>query len=91
MFLFLSVGVVVCVCVYTVYVCMSVCVGVCVCACANVGQTLTCNLLSPDPEQRSTGEKRPIPHKRPSNDFPDSSCYQRNAAIVPHHSLLPYR
>ena len=84
---------------FNICVCVSMCTWRSVCAAlsrwlhryANIGKGLMCNLLSPDPEQRSAGKKRQIPLKRPSAQSPDGSHYQRNAAIIPHHSLLPHR
>lgn len=57
----------------------------------HAGQTLLCKSVSSDLKQRSIGEKWPLQGKRSGADFPDSSCYQGNGAIIPHHSLLPYQ
>ena len=56
----------------------------------NVMDTLICKSVPLDHEQRSTVQKWPFQDKWSSTDFPFASHHQRNAAIVPHHRLLPY-
>lgn len=52
---------------------------------------LMCKSVSPDPEQRSAGEVWPLQGKRSSADISDGHRYQKHAAIISHHSLLPYK